>query len=98
MPRPALNPDEKDRRFVRTLAKLGLTDVEIAGELSLDARTLVRHFREDLDLGRAEAHAMAAIGLYRKLRKGNLRAIMFWLEYRAGWRTNSQTSSPAESL
>jgi hypothetical protein len=40
MPRPALNPDEKDRRFVRTLAKLGLTDVEIAGELSLDADVL----------------------------------------------------------
>jgi predicted transcriptional regulator len=86
MARATINPDAKDRRLAETLARYGLSDSEIAAELTIDHRTLRKHYAADLDHGRLRAHANATVALYRKIQRGNVRAILFHLRHRMGWR------------
>jgi hypothetical protein len=86
MGRRAHRPDQGQRRQVEAMAAYGIPESEIAGVLSLDPKTLRKHYRAELDLGETKANAQVAGFLFSAARNGNVTAQIFWLKTRARWR------------
>ncbi len=55
MRRPAHKPDELHRRQVEALAGYGVREADIAGLVGIDAKTLRKHYRHELDFGHTKA-------------------------------------------
>jgi hypothetical protein len=69
------------------MAGFGIPQLEVAGFLGIDMKTLRKHFREELDRGVVEANAKVAQSLFQMATQGkNVAAAIFWLKIRAGWR------------
>jgi hypothetical protein len=66
MGRPAHLPDAQTRRNVEALAGYGVPEAEIAGVVGIDAKTLRKHYRWELDHGHTKANARVAENLFRK--------------------------------
>lgn len=81
-------PTEGTRAQVDALAGLvGLPQAEIAAFLSIDLKTLRKHYRKELDTATVKANAAVAKALFTKATKGNdTGAMIFWLKARAKWR------------
>lgn len=84
-------PTEATRVIATTLSAYGVTHEDIARKLEIDADTLVKHYRRELDTGRIEANSRVAERLYqiatqKETGKASVTAMMFWLKTRAGWR------------
>ena len=88
MARPRFIPNVEQHRLVRSMAAYGIRQEEIARCLGLrSAKTLRRHFREELDRAAPEANARVAQSLYQQATSGKKTgATIFWLKVRAGWR------------
>ena len=87
--RPPYQPTDKDRSTVRAMAGFGIPEVEIAKVLSIDPKTLRKHFAQELEVGHVEANAKVAASLYRRATGEGREAVIagiFWLKCRAGWR------------
>ena len=71
------------------MAGFGVPETDIAKVLSVDPKTLRKHFRVELDVGHIEASAKVAASLYRRATGDGRDAVIasiFWLKCRAGWR------------
>ena len=66
MARPRHVPDAFHRRQVEALAGYGVPEAEIAGMVGIDAKTLRKHYRHELDYGHTKANAKVAENLFRK--------------------------------
>ena len=88
MARPRFSPTPEQRRMVRSMAAYGIRHDEIAACLGIrSAKTLRRHFREELDRALVEANAKVARTLFEMATGGkSVAATIFWLKSRAGWR------------
>lgn len=87
--RPPYVPTEKDRANVRAMAGFGVPEVDIAKVISVDPKTLRKHFRFELEVGHVEANAKVTASLYRRATGDGREAVIaaiFWLKCRAGWR------------
>lgn len=83
--RPPFEPSERQRRLVRRLKLLGLTDDHIAGFIGISHKTMRKHFDYELQRSRQELLArLAAIG-YRLALNGDGDMIRFFLSTQAGW-------------
>jgi hypothetical protein len=81
------DPTPDQRRTVKTMAGFGVPHTDIATFLGIDAKTLRKHFREELDRGTTEANAKVAQSLFQMATQGkNVAAAIFWMKARAGWR------------
>lgn len=88
--RPAYQPTDTDRRYVRTMSGVGLTFEEMARVLRIDRNTLTKYFRDDIDEGRIEAMAQVSGALFKKAIAGDggsasVRAAEIWLKRDARW-------------
>jgi len=88
MPRPAIKPSDEQRRLVRSLSAFGVLQEQIAKRVGIrSAKTLRKHYREELDRGALEANTNVAQTLYKMATSGNNpAATFFWLKCRAGWK------------
>src|SRR5215467_8400045 len=86
MSRRAHQPDPAQRRQVEAMAAYGIPEPEISRVLSIDPKTLRKHYRDELDLGSTKANAQVAGFLFNSARNGNVTAQIFWLKTRARWR------------
>ena len=89
MARPAHKPDEAKRRQVEALAGYGVPEADISGMIGIDAKTLRKHYRAELDHGHTKANAKVAENLYRKATgdgRESVIAAIFWLKTRARWK------------
>jgi hypothetical protein len=89
MARPSHQPDPVLRRQVEALAGFGITEAEIAGLIGIDAKTLRKHYRHELDFGHTKANAKVAENLFRKATgdgRESVTAAIFWLKARARWK------------
>ena len=87
MPRPVLNPTDEQRRMVKTMTAMGAKQEEVAMRIGVrSAKTLRKHFRKELDQGGSEANITVAQALFNEAKGGDVKAQMFWLKCRAGWR------------
>ena len=88
MPRAPFVPTVEQRRVVKSVAAYGMPQAQIAAMIGLRSeKTLRKHFRNELDLGAAEANGAVAQSLFRMatVEKRPVAAI-FWLKCRAAWR------------
>jgi hypothetical protein len=73
--------------MVRAMAGYGVPHDDIGRIVKCSPPTLRKRFRDELDLGNAEANAKVAQTLYQQATTpGNIAASIFWLKARAGWR------------
>ena len=89
-------PTDKTRAEVSALYSYGIPQEEIAGFIGVDAKTLRRHYRQELDTAHVKAHAAVGRFLYQNatgatLKEGAshsdcVRAAMFWAKTRMQWR------------
>ena len=86
MGRRAHKPDPLLRRQVEAMAAYGIPEPDIARVVSVDPKTLRKHYREELDLGGTKANAQVAGFLFNSAKNGNVSAQIFWLKTRAKWR------------
>jgi hypothetical protein len=89
MARPRHEPDSLERRQVEALAGYGVPEPEIAAMIGVDAKTLRKHYRHELDHGHARANAKVAENLFRKATGEGREAVtaaIFWLKARARWK------------
>jgi len=82
------------RANVKRLAALGATHEDIANAIHCTAKTLRRHFRRELDTGVAEANAAVSTYLFNAAKAGDVRAQIFWLKTKAGWREGNAPPEP----
>ena len=78
-------PTEENRRKVSMLAGLGLPLEHVARVIGIDFKTLDKYYREEIDKGKAEAHAQVVGCLFQSIKKGNVVAQIFWLKTQLGW-------------
>jgi hypothetical protein len=92
MGRPAHQPDPVTQRQVEAMAGYGVPEADIAGVIGIDAKTLRKHYRHQLDHGHVKANVRVAESLYRKATGEGREAVtaaIFWLKTRAGWKETS---------
>ena len=76
------------------MAAFGVPEPNIARVVGIDAKTLRKHYREELDTGQTKATAKVAESLFRKATTDgpqSVTAAIFWLKTRGGWRESPQT-------
>ena len=94
MGRRAHQPTPDGRRQVEAMAGYGIPEADIACVLEIDAKTLRKHYRRELDTGHIKAGAGVAENLYRKATGEGREAVtaaIFWLKTRCGWKETPQT-------
>ncbi len=89
MGRPSHQPDPAQRRQVEAMAGYGVPEHDIGRVLGIDAKTLRKHYRDELDNGHVKANVKVAENLFRKATGEGREAVVaaiFWLKTRARWK------------
>jgi len=94
--RPGHEPNEVMRQTVLMHVALGTTTVDIAKLLGIGVKTLKKHYKEELNFGKAKANASVAGKLYDKAMHGDTAALIFWLKTQAGWREKQDVNFSSE--
>jgi hypothetical protein len=98
--RPPYQATDHDRLVVEAMASRGLSQEQIAQAIGCCDKTLRARYREELDRGMTIAQVAVARNLFElatSARKpGNVRAAIFWLKCRAGWRERDADSVSGE--
>ena len=90
MPRHEHEPTDAMRQTVQLHATVGTTQEDIARIIGIDAKTLRKHYRDELDLSRAKANATIGGALFNKAKGGDTAAMIFWMKTQAGWREKQE--------
>jgi hypothetical protein len=94
MGRRSHQPTTIGRRNVEALAGYGVPEVEIAGVIGIDPKTLRKHYPKELKFGHVKANAKVAENLFRKATGDgpqSVTAAIFWMKTRARWKETSVT-------
>jgi hypothetical protein len=82
-------PEPAARRQVEAMAAYGVPEADIARVIGIDAKTLRKHYRDELDTGSIKANSKIAESLFRKAMgdgSQSVTACIFWLKTRAHWK------------
>lgn len=89
---PAFQPTDEHRNLVRKLAGYGLPHEQIgalvAGGIHRD--TLVAHFRQELDEGKASANERIGRTLFEKAMAGDTASLIWWTKAQMRWTSLQQ--------
>lgn len=89
MGRPNHQPDEIFRRQVEAMAGYGIPEADIAKVIGIDAKTLRKHYRDELDIAHVKASSAVAQSLFKKATGDgpqSVTAAIFWCKTRMGWK------------
>lgn len=86
-------PTVKTRAEVAALTSYGMTQEEIGKYLGVTAKTLAKHYRNELETGKLKANAKVAAALFKQATKGNFQAQRFWLMAQADWKEKKDISA-----
>jgi hypothetical protein len=89
MARPRHQPVPALRRQVEAMAGYGIPEADIARVIGIDAKTLRKHYREELDIAHVKANSAVAQSLFKKATgegPQSVTAAIFWLKTRARWK------------
>jgi len=90
--RATFEPTGAQRRLVKKLASIGITQATICGFVKgangkpISEPTLRKNFAVELDTGKIKANVKIAQTLYRKAIGDDTTSIIFWLKSQAGWK------------
>ena len=81
----------ENKEMVSKLSGLGLTHIQIASVLGISRTTLYKHYKEELDSGKAICIGRVAENLYKMATgdisaRNTLGAAIFYLKTQANWR------------
>lgn len=96
MSRRPHEPTRESRQLVQLHATVGTQHDQIAKILRIDAKTLRKHYREELDNAMSQANATIGGALFNKAKAGDTAAMIFWMKTRAGWRERNDTEHSGE--
>jgi hypothetical protein len=80
---------------VTAYATVGVPHHDIALLVHLSTKTLLKHYRKELDIGKARGNATISKRVFAMAAKGHLGACCFWLKTQAGWRETSVVQNQA---
>jgi hypothetical protein len=86
--RPAHEVTDGNKKLVKVLSGIGLTQAQIASKLDISVDTLTAKYRTELDLGKADAVASIADTLFKKARNGDNACMFFFLKTQGRWKEN----------
>jgi hypothetical protein len=78
-------PTEQTRKLVESSSGLGLPHESIAVLVGIDDKTLRKHYRSELDTGKAKAHVKIAQTLYQKATAGDTTSLIWWTKSQMRW-------------
>jgi len=78
-------PTDENKRLVETSAGLGLPHEHIGALIGIDDKTLRKHYRNELDIGKAKASAQIAKTLFNKAQAGDTTALIWWTKAQMRW-------------
>ena len=83
-----LVPTDEERKQVEAMSGYGVPQSQIAALIQggIDIETLVKHFRIELDQGKAKANAKIGSTLYQKAINGDTTALIFWAKTQMRWK------------
>lgn len=84
--RTAHKPTDETRHIVAMAYLNGCTQDVVAGMMGISVPTLWKHYKKELEFGSDERNAKVAAALFHNAMSGDVRAQMFWMKTRAGWR------------
>ena len=86
-------PTTKTRKQTEEMAGYGLPHEQIGAIIGIDDKTLRKHYRTELDRGKAIASVAVAKRLFQKATEdGDTTAMIWWTKSQMGW-----TDKPKES-
>lgn len=86
-------PTDQMRRMVESMSAYGIPQDKIATVIGIDAKTLRKYYRTELDTADVKANSKVAESLYRKATGDGAQSVtaaIFWLKTRAGWKDTSE--------
>jgi hypothetical protein len=81
---PKHQPTDKTRQMVQVLKANGNTHKVIAMVMGIDEKTMMKHYRSELDNGFDQVKSMVGAALVKASLGGNIGAIRYWLACRGG--------------
>ena len=94
--RPPFKPTDEQREQVIALSSNGLPHIQIARIVGCAPKTLRKHFRVELNIGKIQANAKVAGALYPLALDGNVKAQTFWLKTVGGWQETGKLEVASE--
>jgi hypothetical protein len=76
MGRPQVQFTACDRRLIDLMGRYGFQDSEIAKEMGVDVKTLVKHAHADLRVARARTTLAVHAALHRAAERGSVTALL----------------------
>jgi hypothetical protein len=84
--RPTHQPTDQTRKQVAMLSGFGLTLENVARVIGIDYKTLMKHYAEEVELGKAQVQAQVVSALFQNIKNGNVAAQIFWCKTQLGWK------------
>ena len=78
-------PTQETRKLVETSSGLGLPHESIAVLVGIDDKTLRKHYRAELDIGKAKANRQIAGTLFQKATAGDTTSLIWWTKTQMKW-------------
>lgn len=97
MSRKPHEPTDATRQLVSLHAAIGTPQEDIATAMDIDAKTLRKHYRSELDKGATLANARVGKALFDKATSGDTTAAIWWSKTRMGWKDVSRIEGPGEN-
>lgn len=104
--KPPHEPTDRTRAEVSALYSFGIPQEDIGRYIGIDAKTLRKHYRDELDNSVTKANAAVGRFLYQNATGSTLkdganhsdcvRAAMFWAKTRMGWRETQDLNHRSE--
>jgi len=94
--KPSHEPTDAQRQTVQLHATVGTAQPLIAQIIGIDAKTLRKHYREELDVSKAKSNATIGGALFNKAKGGDTTAMIFWMKTQAKWRETSDVNLISE--
>ena len=78
-------PTDESRKMVESTTGLGLPHESIAVLVGIDDKTLRKHYRIELDTGKAKANGQIAKTLFSKALAGDTASLIWWTKSQMRW-------------
>ena len=78
--------NEDTRKSVEMMSAVGIPQESIAGALKIDAKTLRKYYRDELDNAKTKANAKVGGALFNKAINGDTTAQIWWTKTRMRWK------------
>ena len=93
-------PTEKNRKQVSSMSMAGIDQEIISSIIEVDAKTLRKYYRKELDHATAKVVTSVAGKLFEQCMGGNIQAMIFLLKTRGRWKETQEIehTSPDGSM